>query len=567
MGFDSILSLSGTLGVRVNTTGVAVSETVDVNGTLVNIVFSAAQGNVQGFSGSVDLSIAGFVTLSGDFAFEKSVDGATTKILVGAANIDAFLGTSDESMGVQVTDANLGLVLYKTGTAAATYALDASAAAALVGFDSILSLSGTLGVRVNTTGVAVSETVDVNGTLVSIVFSAAQGNVQGFSGSVDLSIAGFVTLSGEFAFEKSVVDTTTKILVGAANIDAFLGTADKSMGVQVTDANLGLVLYKTGTAAATYALDASAAAALVGFDSILSLSGTLGVRVNTTGVAVSETVDVNGTLVSIVFSAAQGNVQGFSGSVDLSIAGFVTLSGEFAFEKSVVDTTTKILVGAANIDAFLGTADKSMGVQVTDANLGLVLYKTGTAAATYALDASAAAALVGFDSILSLSGTLGVRVNTTGVAVSETVDVNGTLVSIVFSAAQGNVQGFSGSVDLSIAGFVTLSGEFAFEKSVVDTTTKILVGAANIDAFLGTADKSMGVQVTDADLGLVLYKTGTAAATYALDASSAAALVGFDSILSLSGTLGVRKHDGCCGQRDGKCQRDAGQYRVQCGAG
>ena len=55
--------------------------------------------------------------MSGDFAFEKSVNGATTKILVGAANIDAFLGTADKSMGVQVTDANLGLVLFKTGTA------------------------------------------------------------------------------------------------------------------------------------------------------------------------------------------------------------------------------------------------------------------------------------------------------------------------------------------------------------------------------------------------------------------------------------------------------------------
>ena len=103
-----------------------------------------------------------------------------------------------------MTNANLGLALFKTGTAAATYALDASAAAALVGFDSILSLSGTLGVRVNTTGVAVDETVDVNGTPVNILFSAAQENVQGFSGSVSLEIAGFVTLSGDFAFEKSV---------------------------------------------------------------------------------------------------------------------------------------------------------------------------------------------------------------------------------------------------------------------------------------------------------------------------------------------------------------------------
>ena len=94
-----------------------------------------------------------------------------------------------------------------------------------------------------------------------------------------------------------------------------LGRHDKSMGVRVTDANLGLALFKTGTAAATYALDASAAAALVGFDSILSLSGTLGVRVNTTGVAVDETVSVNGTDVKILFTEAQKNVQGFSGSV------------------------------------------------------------------------------------------------------------------------------------------------------------------------------------------------------------------------------------------------------------
>ena len=216
--------MSGTLGVRVNTTGVAVDETVSVNGTDVRIFFTEAQKNVQGFSGSVALEIAGFVTLSGDFAFEKSVNGTTTKILVGAANIDAFLGTADKSMGVQVTDANLGLVLFKTGTAT-TYALDASAAAALVGFDGILSLSGTLGVRVNTTGVAVDETVSVNGTDVSILFTAAQKNVQGFSGSVSLEIAGFVTLSGDFAFEKSVNGATTKILVGAANIDAFLGTA------------------------------------------------------------------------------------------------------------------------------------------------------------------------------------------------------------------------------------------------------------------------------------------------------------------------------------------------------
>ena len=536
VGFEGILTLTGTLGVRVNNTGKAVSESVNVNGTAVPIVFSAAQGNIMGFSGSVALEIAGFVTLSGAFAFEKSGVGASQKILVGASGINAFLGTgygTADEMGVKIQNANLGLVLY----ANKTYALDASAAAMLVGFEGILTLTGTLGVRVNNTGVAVNESVNVNGTAVPIVFSAAQGNIMGFSGSVALEIAGFVTLSGAFAFEKSGVGASQKILVGASGINAFLGTgygtADE-MGVKIQNANLGLVLY----ANKTYALDASAAAMLVGFEGILTLTGTLGVRVNNTGKAVSESVNVNGTAVPIVFSAAQGNIMGFSGSVALEIAGFVTLSGAFAFEKSGVGAAQKILVGASGINAFLGTgygtADE-MGVKIQNANLGLVLY----ANKTYALDASAAAMLVGFEGILTLTGTLGVRVNKTGVAVNESVNVNGTAVPIVFSAAQGNIMGFSGSVALEIAGFVTLSGAFAFEKSGVGASQKILVGASGINAFLGTgygtADE-MGVKIQNANLGLVLY----ANKTYALDASAAAMLVGFEGILTLTGTLGVR---------------------------
>ncbi|MBC8496829.1 MAG: hypothetical protein H8D37_04135, partial [Chloroflexi bacterium] len=423
----------------------------------VSLNIDGDEGSLLQVSGGLTLQIAGFVSLTGNFGFKKT----GTKLLVGAAGITTFLGTSDESMGVQVTNADLGMVLYQDGT----YALDASATAALVGFDNILTLSGTVGVRVNTTGGAVNESLDVNGQTVNIVFSAAQGNVQGFSGTnVTLAIAGFVTLNGSFAFEKSGTAPNTKILVGASGINAFLGVGadtqdpNDDMGVLVKNANLGLVLYSNQT----YALDASASAELVGFDNILTLSGTVGVRVNTTNGAVNETVVVGTDTVNIIFSETQGNVQGFSGSVDLTIVDFVTISGGFGFEKEVEGSVTRLLVGAANINAFLGvgadteTTDDDIGIQVKDANLGLLLIKNGTADATYALDASGTAALVGLDGLI-IEGSLGVRINKTGQTVDETISTPAGDVNVKFTTAE-NIQAFSGSVTIKVAEVFVLSG-------------------------------------------------------------------------------------------------------------
>jgi hypothetical protein len=204
------------------------------------------------------LSVLGFVSLSGNFAFEKTGTGADTKLLVGATDVDAFLGTDDQSMGIQIENADLGMVMY----ANSTYALTASATAALVGFDGVLSISGNIAVKVNTTGAAVTESIDVDGTPVAINFTAEQGNYQAFAGSVTLSVLGFVSLSGNFAFEKTGTGADTRLLVGATDVDAFLGTDDQTMGIQIENADLGMVMY----ANSTYALTASATAALVGFD-------------------------------------------------------------------------------------------------------------------------------------------------------------------------------------------------------------------------------------------------------------------------------------------------------------
>ena len=171
----------------------------------------------------------------------------------------------------------------------------------LIGLD-VLSISGSLVVRINNTGASVSETIGVGtaGETVSITFTDG-ADIQALAGSIDLDIAGFLTLTGDFGFEKTTVGTDTKILVGAANVNTFLGTPDGALGVEITGAELGLVMIKQG-GVSSYAMTASGSTALIGIPGI-ALSGALAVRVNNTGATVNETVAVGteGDSVSIVF--------------------------------------------------------------------------------------------------------------------------------------------------------------------------------------------------------------------------------------------------------------------------
>ena len=537
IGIDAI-TLSGSLAVRVNNTGALVNESVAVgtSGETVDIVFDNA-ANIQAIEGSILLDIAGFVVISGEFSFEKTVVGVDTKILVGAANIDIFVGLPDQSLGVRITDGFLGMVLYSSTTGPSTYALTAGGTAELVGIPA-LTLIGSLNVRLNNTGLAVNETIlfSGSGTTVDIVF-ATGANIQAVSGSIILDIAGFVSLSGDFGFEKQVVGTDTKILVAAANVNSFLGTSDQSLGVRITGAELGVVLLKVG-GVSSYALTASGTAELIGIPA-LTLSGSLAVRVNNTGATVNESISVGtaGDTVDIVFTSA-ANIQSLAGSVILDIAGFVSIDGEFGFEKSVIGTQTKILIGA-NVNAFLGLPDQSLGVRITDANLALVMFKDGAGPSTYALSAGGTAALVGISG-LTLSGSLAVRVNTTGQIVDETINVgtSGSTVNVAF-ASSANVQALTGSIELNIADFVVITGDFGFEKSVVGTETTILAGAKNVNVFLGTPDQTLGVRITDAFLGLVMFKNAAGVSTYALSAGGNAELLGVDGLI-LSGSLFVR---------------------------
>jgi hypothetical protein len=326
-------------------------------------------------------------------------------------------------------------------------------------------------------------------------------------------------------------------------VDAFLGA--NGTGVQVTGANLGMVIFKDGTSAATYALDASGTVTLTGVPNV-TLTATGGVRVNKTGATVSESVTVNGSPVNIDFAAGEETLQRFEAtSATVDLAGFVQLTGAFTFEKTVAGTVTKLLVGATEAGMFVGGG--GMGLRMSNASLGMVIFKDGTGAATYALSGRGDVSLVGVEGVM-VEGSILVERNTTGATVSEAVTAGGVEQTVQFGAGGELRSRISGTMQMELAGFVVVSGDFGVERTEAAGVTMLKVGLSGAEAFLGqgygTADE-MGVKVTQADLGLVVYRwlDGGAAeqVTYALQGQGQAGLVGVEGLV-LSGSVTVARN-------------------------
>ena len=127
------------------------------------MLFRSAPGLTRR-SGTLAITAADFVDFSGSFSIADTSDGKG--LLIGAADIDVFLGrgastaTTSDDLGLSVSDANLGILLYTSTAAKGKYALSASGNAALVGLPGLTLTTTGMQVRRNTTGRSVSETVD-----------------------------------------------------------------------------------------------------------------------------------------------------------------------------------------------------------------------------------------------------------------------------------------------------------------------------------------------------------------------------------------------------------------------
>ena len=532
------LSLSATgLSVRINNTGddlttrIGTTTLTTPTGSVSLDFTGLGTGTVKDIEGSITLTVANFVSLSGDFGFQQFTDSGsgTNEILVGARNVNVSLGTA--TTNVTITNASLGVLIVPGISGGPNdYALVANG-----GND---ALNGVPGLSLSAIGLAVKINNGVSSDLLSGAAQAVHtpsgnvtldfsglgaGTVTDVEGTVTLSVAGFVSLTGSFVFTKQTSSTdpnVTEIVVGASGVNAFLGTADQSVGVAINNANLGLVIYQNTTGhTTTYALHASAPIQVVGLPADIGFSGTLDVDINTTGKAVTESVTTPGGTVNIAFtdgtagSPDQRNIQEFSGQLTLSIgpqaSPLFSLTGDFSFTKTVVSGNTELLIGATNITSSNIIPDGSAAsVTIAGGSLGMVIFtKTSGGTSTnggYAMTASATVTAGGGGSSGSL--TLTVMRNTTTNAVNQTVTVGGGTVAVTFTAKQ------------------VANGTTAFQTIALSNASLSIDNTLIVEATSGSSSSSGGVTtqtltgvtliLQDPTSGTVLFSITAASASY-----------------------------------------------------
>ena len=208
------------------------------------------------------------------------------RIRMAASDVNVFFGAPGGAFGLEVSDADFAMVLLEDDAGNSSYALDASGSLRLLGFEGILEIGGDVSVRINTTGQAVDETINVADTSVHLLFEDGSQIRRVEGTGLSLDIFGFVSLSGDFGFQ--YVEGEGSIEIGAANVNAAIGTDDG--GVSLVDGLMGLILYENG-GVTTYALVARGVT-ILDINSV-SVSGEVVVEINNTGMAQDTFISVN----------------------------------------------------------------------------------------------------------------------------------------------------------------------------------------------------------------------------------------------------------------------------------
>jgi hypothetical protein len=525
-------------------------------------------GDITAVEGQVMLNLNNFVTVNGDFGFQafSETPGGPSEILVGAQSVNALLGNG--SVAVNIEQASLALLIQPNSGGFALVANGGNDS--LTGINGLTLMAMNLVVKFNNTGIdpttlnASAQSVitpDGEINLNDLFAGLGSQNTASIQGTLTLQISNFVSVTGNFGLQLVSDPNTngTDILAAADQVFATLGTSETYVSIQ--GASLGLLIVPGASGGATtYALVANGGNdSLEGVDGLTFTAGSLAVMFNNTGEDPATVVAANtmvptsdmqvnvGAIFSGVGAAAISSVQG---SLTLDVRNFASVSGSFSFtETSGTGGVSKLLIGANNVNAFVGTTDSMgnpmTGVQISNAQLGLVIYLGDEP--TFALYTSAQITPVGLTSDnITLTGTVSFSVNTTGGAVNETVNTPGGSVQIAFTDGtngtpnQSDYLAFGGSFTATFQTNttpITLMGSFTFAKTTDPGTgdTVLLIGASGVSATGITADNGTMVNITNGMLGVAIYPSG-----YALTAS--ATVSGSGSGGSASGTITLRRN-------------------------
>ncbi|PYN91696.1 MAG: hypothetical protein DMD91_33745, partial [Candidatus Rokuibacteriota bacterium] len=511
---------SGSIGIELNTIPAAVTETFEIAGQLKTLSLPAGPYVRVAVLGG-QLTLGSHPALSGNFFFDRTTreDGTPlTRIAVSDLQVNVSIGGN----GAALTQGEGGFVLLGGGVAGVISGKASIAAGPIQAGASIL-------LRINTTGAAVDETIDLGGRAVLIRFGAAESAVVGgvfevsFSG-LSLNIADFLTLEGNVTFgSRTLSDGTAADVFAGEGLQAFLGRGPPKLaggdpnplaeGVLLSNARIGLI--RIGT---TYALVADGTVSLVGVNGVV-LTGTAHVSINTTGLAIDETLSIPGSTspgIVVRFSTANQVVSFEALNAQLSVAG-QTLTGNFAFDHGT--SVDDVRIAASNVTLDLGGGSTGP-VRVVNGQGALLLTGAGIAGE---LSGTVVVAVSG----VSVGGVFSIAVNTTAAPMSASVTVGGQTVG--FDLPAGPYVRVTGiNTTLTVLG-QTLTGNFAFERITrADQTSAISLVVSNA-TFSLKADARSIVALTSGQGAFLVTSAGVAGeirGAIALDVPGAVSLRG-----------------------------------------
>ncbi len=485
------VSFSGSFTAEVNNTSAGIDESFVVGAATVALKLPAGPFLRVGGTG-VSLNVAG-QTLTGNFVLQQSMTlagGKVVRIAVSGVSLKLGDGTTDF---VSLTNGNGAFLITPAGIAGS---LSVSAAFNIPG----VQISGDVSVQVNNTAAVVKESFVVAGT--TIVLDLPAGPYVRVAVYNTNLIVGGVLLRGDFAFDQSTrADGKRVTRIALANVEVSFG------GQGIKNADGAFVITPTGVAGIISGDIAIAAGGA-------SIGGRAGFRVNKSGGAVDETIDINGRTISVKFTAGEGDLFAFfAEDLTLNIGNFVTIEGSVSF----VNLGGKLTFAGTNLAVFLGQGPgrlangeinpSATGILLTEARIGLIKYPNGTVA----FFATGKVQVLGLSGIV-LSSQATVRVNTTGLEIHETLTIPNTADSIAldFSDTQKNVTTFQAlNTDLQIVG-QKLHGDFAFDKVTSGAAAGSLrIAATNVSIGLGDGTTDL-LSVTNGSGSLLLTPAGVA---------------------------------------------------------
>ena len=256
-----------------------------LSGGTISIGVDAAAVTVKAIG--VSLAFGGH-TLTGDFLFDQRA--GVTRIAVANLSVAVTVGGN----GATLSEGEGAFIVTSTGIAGqASGKIDVQAGPIAAGGRALL--------RINTTGTVIDETILLGTRSIAIRFAAGEENQFEVAVSgLTLNIGDFISIEGDATRRATTLanGTAAQIFAGTG-LAIFMGLGPAKLangelnplavGALITNARIGLI--QIGS---TYAVVATGTASIVGINGV-TLTGTVTVRFNNTGLALNELLTIPGS--------------------------------------------------------------------------------------------------------------------------------------------------------------------------------------------------------------------------------------------------------------------------------